>query len=292
MQVQPDDFKALAAVARYYVLTREQIHSLCFPAQNTGRATRRRLLRLRNSGYLTRHSVPVTLPHTNGAAPAYYATKKGAQALASFFDDDRFLATNTKHPRADRLAHWIAINRTRLIVEQAVAAASDVSLDGWFTEWETVNRDAAPQDQFVIHTQISERPPLSCSPDAAFMLTTRGYSKVFYLEQDRSTSSPSQIAMRKTKGYEAMLNRQLHRNHFPGTNVDRFSILVVTTTTQRCRAIGQALRNRPHPEAWLCIDQHQLDPESFLHGDIVFDAQGQIGPLIKPKSDSVVNPSG
>lgn len=286
MQVQPDDLKALAAVARYYVLTRDQIQSICFPGQASGRSTRKRLLRLRNAGYLTKHTVQVVLPGTNGAAPVYYATKKGAEALASFFDDDRFLATNTKHPRADRLSHWIAINTTRLIVEQAVAAQTEVTLDGWFTEWETINKNAAPQQQFALHTQLSENPPLSCSPDAAFLLTTRGFSKVFYLEQDRGTSSPGQIAARKTKGYAAMLSGQRHRKHFPETNLDQFSVLVVTTSTQRCRAIGQALKKKPNPEAWLLVDQNQLSADSFLHGDIVHKTDGKTGPLIKPASES------
>ena len=290
MQVQPDDFKALAAIARYYVLTREQIQTVCFPEVASGRGTRRRLLRLRNAGYLTRHSVPVVLPDTNGAAPVYYVTKKGAEALASYYDDERFLATNTKHPRADRVAHWIDINRTRLIVDQAIATQSDVVRDGWFTEWETINKDAAEKDQFVLHTQLSENPPLSCSPDAAFMLTLRGHSKVFYLEQDRGTSSPTQIANRKTKGYAGMLRRQLHRKHFPATTLDSFSILVVTTSTQRCRAIGQALQKKPNPEAWLFIDQHQLTAESFLHGNIVLDSNGESGPLIKSATQSGSTP--
>ena len=207
MPVQPDDFQVLAAIARHYLLTREQIQSICFPEQSSGRATRRRLLRLRDAGYLTRHRVPVALPDTNGAAPVYYVTKSGAEALAAFFDDDRFLTTNTRHPRADRLSHWVAINQTRLLLERAIAAQSCVELGGWFTEWETVNKDAATTEQFVLHTQLSENPPLSCSPDAAFLLTVNGVSKVFYLEQDLGTSSPTQIAARKTNGYAAMLDR-------------------------------------------------------------------------------------
>ena len=117
MQVQPDDFNVRATIARYYLLTRDQIQSICFPGQTSGRSTRRRLLRLRNAGYLTKHRVPVALPETNGAAPVYYVTKTGAEALASYFEDERFLATNTKHPRADRLSHWVAINQTRLLLE-------------------------------------------------------------------------------------------------------------------------------------------------------------------------------
>ena len=88
MQVQPDDFQVLRTVAQYYVLTREQIQRICFPAQASGRSTRKRLLRLRNAGFIAKHSVPVALPTSNSAAPVYYPTIAGAQALASFFDDD------------------------------------------------------------------------------------------------------------------------------------------------------------------------------------------------------------
>jgi len=282
MQVQPDDFKVLATIARYYLLTRDQIQSICFPGQTSGRSTRRRLLRLRDAGYLTKHRVPVALPETNGAAPVYYVTKSGAEALASYFEDERFRATNTRHPRADRLSHWTAINQTRLLLERAIAAQSHVQLSGWFTEWETVNKDAAAKDQFVLHTQLSEEPPLSCSPDAAFMLTVGGASKVFYLEQDLGTSSPTQIAARKTKGYASMLQRELHRKHFPETTVSRFSVLVVTNSAYRCKAIGEALRKKPNPEAWLLINQKELTVDSFLHSSIVYDTRGELGPLVKP----------
>jgi len=291
MQVQPDDFNVLANVARFYLLTREQIQSVCFPAQTSGRATRRRLLRLRNAGYLTKHRVPVALPDTNGAAPVYYVTKSGAEALASFFDDDRFLATNTRHPRADRLSHWVAINSTRLLLERAVAAQSYVQLSGWHTEWEVINKDAAEKEQFVLHTQLSENPPLSCSPDAAFLLTVNGASKVFYLEQDLGTTSPAQIAARKTKGYAAMLDRELHRQHFPAATLGRFSVLMVTTSAHRCRAIGEALRKRPRPEAWLLINQRDLSAESFLHSPIVYDTQAVAGPLVKPVTPDDQAPS-
>ena len=84
-----------------------------------------------------------TLPGMNGAAPVYYATKKGAEVLASYFGDDSFLATNTKHPRADRLAHWIAINDTRMLIEAAAERLDGVTLVSWVTEWETINKDDA-----------------------------------------------------------------------------------------------------------------------------------------------------
>ena len=114
------------------------------------------------------------------------------------------------------------------------------------------------------------------------MLTVHDVSKVFYLEQDLGTSSPTQIAARKTKGYASMLQRELHRKHFPDTTLSRFSVLVVTNSSYRCRAIGEALRKRPNPEAWLLINQKELTVNSFLHSPIVYDTQAVPGPLVKP----------
>lgn len=282
MQLQPEDFLVLATVARYYVLTREQVQMICFDDSGSGRGTRKRLLRLRNAGYLIKHSVPVALPNTNGAAPVYFASKSGAEALASYFDDGRFLATNTRSPRADRLAHWIAINSTRLLVEKAVAKSEDVELLQWYTEWETINKDDPASPRFVLHTQLSETPPLSCSPDAGFLLSSQGFNKVFYLEQDRGTSSPKQVAARKTKGFAELAKRELHRSHFPDTNVPAFSVLVVTTSDYRCQAIGKELTKLPRPDLWLMVNEKQLTPQSLLHGDVTINFQGEAGPLVQP----------
>ena len=57
-----------------------------------------------------------------------------------------------------------------------------------------------------------------CVPDAAFLLSFKGASKVYYLEQDRATSGAQQIANSKTAGYAAMAENRLHRRHFPAGN--------------------------------------------------------------------------
>lgn len=287
--LQPDDYVVLRAFARYYVLRRAQVQTLCFPNHTSGRATRRRVQRLKDSGYLSRHSVPVAIPGSNGASPVFFVTKKGAEALATHFDDARFATTNTRSPRADRLAHWIAVNDTRIIVEQAVTQTDSVDLLGWISEHEIINKDEAKSQQFALHTQLSDNPPLSCSPDAAFVLSTQGFHKVFYLEQDRGTSSPKQVAARKTRGYAELARREGHRRHFPQTNVAKFSVLVVTSSNYRCTAIGDELKSRDRGDLWLLINQQELTAESFLHGDIVYNHKGESGPLIKPQNQDDPN---
>ncbi len=288
MKVQPDDFKVLAALCDRYVLTREQIHRICFDETVSQRTTRKRLLRLRTAGFASRHSLQVVLPGMNGAAPAYYPTRLGAEAAASFFDDGRFALATTKTPRGDRLAHWIALNDTRTIIEQAIALQEEVALRGFVNEWQVVNKDDAGEKQFVLHTQLCEDPPLSCSPDAALLLEVRGVRKVFYIEQDRATSSPKQIAARKSRGYAALATRQLHKAHFPDTTLETFSILFVTTNNYRCEATAQSMQRQERPDLWLYINQKLLSPQSFLHQPIVMNHEGQLGPLIKPVSNEVL----
>lgn len=281
MPLTPIDYELLRTIARYYVLTRPQIQQLCFADHNSGRATRKRLTKLRHAGYITKHKMPVLLPAMQSAAPAYYLTKQGTEALAAYYDDDAWLATNTKHPRADRLAHWISIANVRIEIEQALSLQSYVKMLKWYTEWETINKESHSDQQFTLHVQFSQSPRLSCSPDAAMLLSVAGVSKVFYLEVDLGTSSPHQIAARKTKGYEELGVQQYHRIHFPETTLDDFSVLMITTNGYRCRATAKAVSRCPGAERWLFVDRREITPESFLHGPIVLDCQSHTGPLVK-----------
>lgn len=288
MPLNAQDLNVLRLVAIYYVLTREQIQRLAGSEESSGRGTRKRLSRLMDGGYIVRHTMQITLPGKAGAAPAYYPTQKGAELLAEYFDDDSFLATNTRHPRADRLAHWIAINDSRILIENAAKVCEPLKVLKWVTEWETVNKDAAKKDQFVLHTQLSESPPLSCSPDAAFLLEYKGRSAVYYVEVCRGTSSPGQIAARKTKGYEKLANLGLHCKHFPESTRDTFRVLLITTNEYRTKKIASELSGKPGADLWLIMNQQMLTTDNFFTGAVALDCRGVLGPLINVEATSTV----
>jgi hypothetical protein len=283
MPVTETDVRLLEAVARYYVLTREQIARLCQLKHASGRSTRKHLSKLLQGGYLQRHNVPVALPGSNGAAPVYYPTKAGAELLASWFDDARYVATMTRHPRADRLSHWIELNNTRIVIEQAIARQTEVKLENWISEYEIINKDATEPERFTLQTTLREIPPLPCSPDTGFLLSMSGQSKVYYVERDRNTSSPHQIAARKTRGYAEMARQQYHLRHFPSATVPAFSVLFITTNVYRCNQLAKELRKRESPELWLMVDHHDLAPESFLFEPIILKSDGQRASLIQPE---------
>lgn len=275
------DMSILAVIARYYVVTREQLQRLTGQESSSGRGMRKHLLRLRTAGLILMHRVQITLPGMNGAAPVYYATRKGAETLASYYEDDAFLATNTKHPRADRLSHWIAINDVRMLTEQAVERIPALQLVRWVTEWQTINPLDSKSVQFCLHTQISELPPLSCSPDAAFLLQYKQHRKVFYVEVDRGTSSPRQVAARKCKGYAALAAAKLHREkHFPETTLDSFRVLLFTTNAYRTQKTLEELRGKPGHELWLGIDLSNVQKETLISESIALDSAGTMGPLV------------
>ena len=282
MPLTSTDLSLLAMLARYYVLTREQLQRLCNPGHSSGRTTRKHLAKLLAEGFIARPNMPVALPNWTGAAPVYFPTKSGAEALASSFQDERYLAINTRHPRGDRLAHWIAVNETRMVIEQAISKQKEVTLDCWINEWEPINKHDAEPEHFTLHTQLSESPALSCSPDAAFVLSLLGFSKVYYLERDLGTSSPHQVAARKTRGYAEMARQQKHLRHFTNANVPTFSVLFVSTTPYRCTQLAKELRRREMPELWLMVDEHELTPDSFLHSPIIHRTDGSKSSLVKP----------
>ncbi len=301
MAVTEADAKILTTLSQYYVLTREQLQRFTAPSLSaehldavhldeihlgSDRSVRRRLMKLKRDKFIKQHRISVTLPGKNGAAPLYYLTKNGAEYLANLFDDGAYMETRTRQPRVDILNHWYAVNETRFVIEQSIALQDEVKLECWINEWETVNKSDGKKEQFYLQTKLSINPPLSCSPDAGFVLSLLGHKKVFYLEQDLGTSSPNQIAARKTKGYAALANRNLHRKHFPETTLDNFKVLFITTTNYRCKTTAEKISVKQRPDLWLCINQHDLTPESFLHGTITLNHKGERGSIVKPTNNT------
>jgi len=287
MPITPFDVVLLLALARFYVLTREQLQRVCFPDHTGGRSTRKRLSKLQQGAFVEKHRIPVLLPGFSGAAPVYYLTRSGAELLAAYHDEPSYVSLNTRCPRGDHLNHWIAVNETRIVIEGAIARQTEVTLDRWINEWEVVDKECAEPKQFTLHTQFSADPPLSCSPDAGFLLNFRTqHRKVFYVERDLGTSSPRQIAQRKTSGYAALAENHGYRRHFPEATIETFAVLFITTTHYRCLEATKCLASRPRPDLWLCCDGHDLTHESFLHGSIWWNTQGECRALLKAASAS------
>jgi hypothetical protein len=180
--------------------------------------------------------------------------------------------------------HWIAISDTHILIEEAIAAQSEVRLVGWINEFDVVNKsETKPEKRFHLYTLLREQPRLVCAPDAAFMLELKGYRKVYYLEEDRATSGDQHIAASKTPGYAVMAQGQLHRRHFPDTNVNTFGVLLVTPSFNRRNHLVKAFRGKAGASLWKFAALPDMTPEKLLSDAIWHAVEGEPHSLVKPK---------
>jgi hypothetical protein len=169
-----------------------------------------------------------------------------------------------------------------IALDQAISRQKQVRLEGWLNEWDIANPDAGkPEDRFRLYTLLRENPRLICAPDAAFLLAIGEYSKVFYLEQDRSTTGVRQSAARKTAGYAELAKRGLHRRHFPEATLPTFTVLTVAPSPGQRDALRKAVRDKPGADLWKFAAQSDLTPELFLNEPVFFPCEGGPTPLVK-----------
>lgn len=280
------DIDILRVLARYYVLSRAQIQSLCF-AGDTGeassRVTRRRLQSLVSNGYVNRLRTYVFNPAMGTPAPVYYPAKKGCEFLAVHTGEDHYYTVPLRPPQAELALHWLAISETHILLNQALALQPAVELVAWLNEYDQVKPDAqTPEEKFRIYTLIRKQPRLVCAPDAAFLLSAQGHRKVYYLEQDRATSGVRQIAASKTLGYAAMAEQLLHKRHFPEATVPTFSVLMITTDPRRRDALRKEIGKKPGAALWKFAAQTDLRPETFLSEPVFYSCDAvEPTPLVR-----------
>jgi hypothetical protein len=275
------DIDILRVLVRYYVLNRQQIQRLAFPSDPNGRVTRRRLQTLVDEHLINRQGVLICHP-TMTPAPVYFPSRKGCELLAEHEDDERILATPTQPPIHHHTFHWLAVSDTHITLDAAMAAQTAVQIEGWINEYDVVNKDeSAPDKRFRLYTLIRETPRLICAPDAAFLLSTKGHKKIFYLEQDRATSGVQQIASGKTPGYVSLAERNLQQRHFQAT-VPGFTVLMVAPTERRRDALRKAIQEKPGAGFWKFASTTDLTPEKALHAPIWYSCGKDVpDPLVK-----------
>lgn len=276
------DIQVLLCLFRYYVLSRSQIQRLCFPGDQTGRVTRRRLQTLVDQKLIQRTEILVVHPDMPSPGPAYFSSPRGLQVLADYHGDERFLSGTTRSPQVYRLLHWLAVSETHMILDAALALHPHVKCRQFFNEWDVVNpEETEPQRRFRLYLLIHETPRLVCAPDAAFLLEMDGHRKAFYLEQDRNTSGTRQIAASKTKGYSVMAEQALHRKHFPDETIGVFNVLMIAPDERRRDALRKAIRDKPGAELWKFACIGDVLPETLFHEPVFFPCIGDPKPLLK-----------
>jgi hypothetical protein len=265
------DIAVLVALARYYVLSRPQLQRLCFPTDNGGRATRRRLDHLVDLHLINRQHQLYCQPSGGSPASVYFPSVMGSELLAQHFDDERYLATSTISPIPHHINHWLAVSETHIAFDAALALQYDV-----------VNKDESKAEhRYRLYTLLRESPRLVCTPDAAFLLSMLGHKKTFYLEQDRATSGARDIAETKTKGYAVMAELASHRRHFPESTVETFTVLMIAPSIGRRETLRKAIKGKAGDSLWRFAAVDDVTPEKLLHAPIFYPCEGEPSSLIK-----------
>lgn len=291
------DLSILRVIARYYVLNRQQIQRLVFPEDTNGRITRRRLQSLIDADLLSRQSMLVCHPANGSPAPVYYPSRRGIELLAEASGDERLLALPTQAPTMHHVWHWLAVSETHITFDEAIRSqdvdsTNNVQITEWFNEYDIVNPvESSPELRFRLYTLLRSSPRLICAPDAAFLLSTRGHSKVFYLEQDRATTGVHQIAASKAQGYSVLAEVNGHRRHFPETTIDTFTVLMVAPNARRRDALRKAIGEKRGASLWRFASQEDMQPEKLFHDPIWYPCNGEPASLIKSNPLSEGAPS-
>lgn len=284
MQMTSRDIDILKALAHYYVMSRPQLQSLFFPEDDSGRATRRRMLMLIDGHWVNRQKMLHAQPDGGSPACAYFPSAKGCAFLADETGDYHYRLTPTQSPNPFHIQHWLAITDTHIKLDHALKTQEELSVPTWINEWDIVNKDEnEPERRYQLFTLIRENPRLVCAPDAAFLLSFREHKKVYYLEQDRATSGIQQVAGSKTRGYAVMAETGLHRRHFPETTMNSFTVMMVVPTDRRRDSLRAAIACKPGAALWKFAVATDLKPETFLYEPIWYPCDGAPTPLVKRK---------
>lgn len=290
------DIPVLTALARYYLMTRHMIQNFCYLTDRDGRLTRRRLSALCRDHYISKHTLQVVNPRDGAPSPVYHLAKRGCQFLAEHLADDRYLCKPTSVSRPNHLQHYLAITRTHMLLDEAIAE-SNVELMSWFHEDEVINpEELDAKKHFKLFAELRKQPRLCCIPDAGFLLSSDGHRLVCYLEQDRDRDNYShkRVAALKSPGYAELHRRGMHRRHFPTTTLNRFLVVMIAPTEKRRNALRRAFTEKDGATLWRFASQTDLSPTSFLHGPVWYrtdwdepEAIVQLQPAPRPEEEPI-----
>lgn len=285
----PRPLAILWCVAHYYTLMRSQVTDLVFPDDKDGRITRKHLLKLLEPGLINRTFMEVLRPETGGNAPVYFPARKGLELLACELNAPSLLSACCLRPNWQHLLHWVEVAQFHITLDRAVERQNHVEVERWLGEWDVANPDERePENRYRLFALLSDpgQPRLVANPDAAFLLKFGNYAKVYYVEIDRATSGIQQMAHSKPKGFAAMAARQLHRHHYPETNLDTFSILLVTTSAQRRDLLRKAFADKPGAALWKFAAASDVTPATLLFEPIFYACAGESAPVVRlPKNN-------
>jgi len=216
------DMHILELAYEYRFLTTPQFHAL---VGGSKRYLTERLSRLFHHRCLDRPKQQMTLRIFGYRYMIYALAQKGAQILASYFQNDKFLKSrwteNNRAVRAPQFLHTLMISRFRACLTLACQARSDVTL----SSWQTPDLSLTKYDM--------EGRKVWVKPDAYFLLTLHGngteHRAHFFLECDRGTMDYSDLRRKLTAYWWMRNDRRLISNWVPRA----YRVLTVSPSQER-----------------------------------------------------------
>jgi hypothetical protein len=275
MVITERDIQVLLCLARYHLLKRPQLQQLCYPTDNDGRITRRRLAALAEMDLIRSHYMRVASQYDDPPSAIYLLTPGGCRFLAEETAEAKYLFKPVCLPHALHLSHQLAVSELHMILDSAIANQSTFTLEAWYNEFEVINpNEPDPERHFRLLTEFQARPRRICAPDAAFMLNYQGRQLVFYVEMDRGEgnrgTNTKNLVRQKSRGYAELARQGLHRKHFPSTNAESFTVLLIAPHAQRRDALRRAFgRKDPafyRTDLWRFAAMADLNVKKLLLG--------------------------
>jgi hypothetical protein len=279
MNITDRDMQVLLCLARHHLLNRFQIQRLCFPADKDGRVARRRLAALTEEGLIRKHYIQIVSQYDKPAGAIYLLTPCGCRFLADKKGMKDYLFKPVNLPHALYLSHQLAVAEFHMILDSAISGQSQVTLEAWHNEFDIINSgEPDTKKHYRLFTEIQAWPRLVCAPDAAFMLARHGTHFIFYVELDRGErnrgTNAKNIVLHKNRGYRELARLGLHRRHFPGTNAEGFSVLLIAPNASRrdaiCRAFGKKDPHLYRTDLWQFASLKDISSENMLQSEIFY----------------------
>lgn len=272
----PRKIDVLTFGGKRYVTDTPRFRKRLYPGDKDGSVARRDLNELVAAGLLNKCEHRVVQSGQGGAPTIYFPSANGLRFLALHTGDMRWLSVCSQKPYEKHLEHFLGLGDVRMIVEDAIARQSVVTLDSYFNEFDVVNHQAhrdQPEKRFKLYTLISENPRKVCAPDGGLGLRFGDYLLPYYIELERGTSSPEETSKTKSPGFAEVLEKKLHLKHFPGA-LNIFRVLVIAPHPQWRDSLQAAFAERPHPELYRFAALPELNKDTFLFEPVWRDHKG------------------
>jgi hypothetical protein len=283
----------LCLLRRVKVLSRKIVQEILFPGDKDGAVTREFLRKALHAGYIARFGHRSDLYVQ--VAPVYLPTEKGCCLVATVRGDMKFLFDCSPRLSAQDVPHALAVSRTILDLDKAVAAQQYVQVPQLFTEHCILNPDEPESAKRRRLFQIVGKAPtggnIVCIPDLAALIQVGSFTRCLCFEYETgSEGSPSRAAARKAPGYFGLNKGQFYKQYF-GQPVNDFRCVAICPNAAWRECFRRALKERPGHELWLTVASQDLRPETFLHSPIYYSCNEETPRcLVKPRMASVATP--